>query len=736
MRTANWKQTARDHSNIRRVNCGISLFRVPDRPKPKLAPPHPFYLPLRGTVQDWRCLRRLLLLLSFGYVACLGFAQEPLRTIREARELQPAQAEQRLPVVIRGVVTYSDPKDLHGFFVQDDTAGIYVWQSPAWAVKRGQLVEVTGTTGPGDFAPVIEGLSLKELGEAPLPKPMAASYTDLAGGPADSQFVEIRGVIRTVQPHADGQTQIDLVTEGHRVRSTLPSDQKVDADELIDAEVTLRGVCITHFHDRRWLAAWMRVASTDQIGIEKPATARAFEQEVQQAASLLSFNPQGRWLHRVRVRGVVTCLGVNHSIFLQDGSTPVEIVPVVPESVSVGDELDVVGFVRGAELHPVLEDAVVRKLGKQPPPTPHTPDLANILAGRESGHLIRISGRLVDRMDSVAERLLLIETNERVFQARLPASKALPEPWERGSMVRVTGVCRVPLDSMHHQSFGFEAIHFQVHLRSPADVEVLSSPPWWTVERIAVALLIVFTILLAAVGWAATLQSRVHRQTKLIEEKVERHAVLEERNRIARDLHDTLTQSLAGVTFQLEGIRGHLQGASAAVREQFNIAVNMLRHSLAEARRSVLNLRALGLEKSDLLHALEETTRSLGTDASVTLEFLRAGEAQSIHPRVEHHLLRLGQEAIANALQHSGCTTIRVTLTQTSEASVLEVADDGRGFDPNGPSRPGHFGLVGMRERANQLRARLDIETRPGHGSTIRVTIPNTSDLPVSPTHV
>jgi hypothetical protein len=102
-------------------------------------------------------LRRLLLLLSFGFVACLGFAQEPLRTIREIRELQPAQAEQRLPVEIRGVVTYSDPKDSHGFFIQDDTAGIYIWHSPTWTVERGQLVEVTGSTGPGDFAPVVEG---------------------------------------------------------------------------------------------------------------------------------------------------------------------------------------------------------------------------------------------------------------------------------------------------------------------------------------------------------------------------------------------------------------------------------------------------------------------------------------------------------------------------------------------------------------------------------------------------
>lgn len=694
-----------------------------------------FHLLLRWTVQDWRCLRRLLLLLSFGLVASLGFAQEPLRSIREIRGLQPSEAEQRLPVTIRGVVTYSDPKDPHGFFVQDETAGIYVWHSPVWAVQRGQLVEVTGSTGPGDFAPVVEGQSLTILGTAPLPKPMVAGYTDLIGGPADSQFVEIRGVIRTVQPHSDGQTQIDIVTEGHRVRSTLPADQKVDADELIDAEVTLRGVCITHFHDRRWLAAWMRVASTDQIVIEKPATARAFDQELQRAASLLSFNTQGRWLHRVRVRGVVTAVSVNHSIFLQDGSTPVEVVPVVPETVDVGDDIDVVGFVRGAELHPVLEDAVVRKVGRQTPPTPHTPELENILAGRESGHLIRITGRLVDRMDTAAERLLLIEIKERVFQARLPASKALPEPWERGSIVRVTGVCRVPLDSMHHQSFGFEAVNFQVNLRSPADVEVLSSPPWWTVERVGVALLLVFAVLLAAVCWAATLQSRVFQQTKLIEEKVERHAVLEERNRIARDLHDTLTQSLAGVTFQLEGIRGHLQGAGAAVREQFSVAVNMLRHSLAEARRSVLNLRALGLEESDLLHALEETTRNLVADAPIKLEFERSGEVRSLHPRVEHHLLRLGQEAIANALQHSGCTTIRVTLTQTNEASVLEVSDDGRGFDPNSPSRPGHFGLVGMRERANQLSAKLDIETFPGHGSIIRVTVPNTSDLPVPSTH-
>jgi signal transduction histidine kinase len=222
----------------------------------------------------------------------------------------------------------------------------------------------------------------------------------------------------------------------------------------------------------------------------------------------------------------------------------------------------------------------------------------------------------------------------------------------------------------------------------------------------------------------------------LIEEKVKRHAVLEERNRIARDLHDTLTQSLAGVAFQLEGIRGQFAGAPAAVREQFGVAVNMLRHSLAEARRSVMNLRALGLERADLLEALEETTRPLVACGAVSLEFFRQGSAFPLPPRVEHHLLRLGQEAIANALQHARAQSVRVTIFQTEHETVLEVADNGCGFTAQTPSAPGHFGLVGMRERAAQISAVLDIQAEASKGTVIRITVPAASESAAPEAHV
>jgi signal transduction histidine kinase len=522
------------------------------------------------------------------------------------------------------------------------------------------------------------------------------------------------------------------MAEGHRVRTVVAPGEELDVKALVDAEVRVRGVCTTEFSQGLGYGVWLHLNSAQQITVEKPAVLAAFEQEIRPASSLLRLNPEGAWSHRVRTRGVVTCVRAREMIFVQDTTGPVQVFTSSAPGLVPGDEVEAVGFVRPGELHAIIEDALVQRVGRLPTPEPRLPRLSQLLSGRQSGHLVRLSGKLIDQVEDASGMTLLLQRDGRVFQAQLPTAEAVGKTWEPGAQLAVTGICVFPLEPARSGASDSQATTFNLLLRSASDVAVMSEPSWWTASRIGSALAIALAGMTGALCWGIALNSRVRRQTALIQDKVR----LEERSRIVRDLHGTLTQSLAGVAFQLEGIRGRLGALPPAVREQFSGALNMLRHSLGEARRSVMNLRALGVERTDLLRALEETTRPIVGDSKVRLTFVRQGNAEPLTARVEHQLLRLGQEAIANSLQHGRAVEVRVTLSQSPLETILQVADNGSGIAPAAGSASGHFGIAGMRERAAQISAVLDIVARASTGTIVRITVPASSGSATPEAHV
>ena len=192
-------------------------------------------------------------------------------------------------------------------------------------------------------------------------------------------------------------------------------------------------------------------------------------------------------------------------------------------------------------------------------------------------------------------------------------------------------------------------------------------------------------------------------------------ATLEERTRLARDIHDTLAQGLTGVVVQLGAAQRALAIAPEEAREHLSLAQHMARESLAEARRSVWNLRSPALDRGDLAGALQALTlRPLGADVSVTFE--QRGEPWLLSSAVESTLLRVCQEALVNVAKHAKATEAAVLLEYTPDDLRLSIDDDGMGFDTRAleqaASPPGPwsgFGLVGMRERVNDLGGTLEI---------------------------
>jgi ligand-binding sensor domain-containing protein/signal transduction histidine kinase len=202
--------------------------------------------------------------------------------------------------------------------------------------------------------------------------------------------------------------------------------------------------------------------------------------------------------------------------------------------------------------------------------------------------------------------------------------------------------------------------------------------------------------------------------------------VLAERSRIARELHDTLAQGFAGIAFQLEAVATKLSEAPAQAQQHLKLALQMVRHSLAEARRSVMNLRSAALDNGDLGSALADTARQMMADKPVDVQLKIGGTVLPLPGKLENCLLRIGQEAITNALKYSSAERIQIELTYQPQLVVLRIEDNGRGFDPaTFEATDGvHFGLLGMRERAKQMGARLSIQSHPGQGTEVVVEVP------------
>ncbi len=202
--------------------------------------------------------------------------------------------------------------------------------------------------------------------------------------------------------------------------------------------------------------------------------------------------------------------------------------------------------------------------------------------------------------------------------------------------------------------------------------------------------------------------------------------VLEERARLAREIHDTLAQGFVGISSQLDALATTFTNDPATAARHLDLARKMARHSVTEARRSVMELRAPALDEGDLPDALTRAARQWAAGSPAAVDVRVSGAARRLAPEAEQHLMRIAQEAVTNAVKHSGAKRIRVELAMEDKAFKLTVDDDGSGFEPDGvfSALDGHFGLLGMRERAQRLGGELRLASEPGRGTHVEVSAP------------
>jgi len=694
----------------------------------------------------------LSLLLIIGATAPRALAAEPLRSIGQMRELSQEQLTQRPAIDVECIALSTlEREDDRAMVVWQNGSGMYVdvrWSEeeshrvlPDRRILPGDRLRIRGTVWEAHIAPSIIPDIIEWHGHVGLPDALPANLVDMLSGRLASQWVEVRAVVQAAKPFPglDHFWLLYCATPHGRFALRLRREPGVDPATWTDAEVSIRGLCMHIFnHRRESIGVRMHVNGAADITVIKPASRDPFAVEASPLGYLQPFTPHERMPHRQKVSGTVTFCQPSSHLYLQNDGLAVKIKTTDATAFQPGDLVEAAGFVVRGTYVSEIHHAVLRQTGTSEPPKPlhvsaNWPKLLRM--PHEStpfqdihGRLIEITGVLELDGEDLDGRWISVASDGSSAQVRLP--EGMSDIPRRGSMVRLTGICEMiqPVSDVIDNFMRPTGI--LLFLRGPADLTVIQPASWWTPQRLWVAVATMAALLLFSLVWVRTLNRSVRqRGMALASEMSGRHlaeARTEERTRIAEDLHDTLAQGLTGVSLQLEAAERAARERPAELPRYLKLAGQILNFSRSEIRRTLWNLRSGLLDSGDLIGSLQTIASNLSPDRMPEITCHSTGEPRSMPDSVAHVLLRVGQEALSNAVTHASAQHVEAVL-EFGEAEVrLIVRDDGVGFtadDVEGPMTQ-HFGLQGMRERLGRIHGQCRIDSAPGMGTTVRAVVP------------
>ncbi|MEJ0089857.1 MAG: histidine kinase [Limisphaerales bacterium] len=683
--------------------------------------------------------------------------------------LPPEKASDSIKVSVTGVVTAADPALKGRFFVQDATGGVFVDNVNGRRPEPGDLVEVSGITYVGAYAPTITAPNVHKIGTAPLPAAKPVSVEQLMSGAEDSQRIEITGIVRDAR--VDGsRLAIDLVAGGYRFRAYVNVPSDFQPQKLIGSQLVIRGTA-AEAHNRslrQLIIVEIYIPSMSDLVVETPESVNPFNKPLIPLNKLAQFRRDNSLAKRVHVRGVVTVQKPGEYVFLQDASGGLQIQNRQPGIYSPGEVIEAVGFPSFENYLPVLQDAAFQKTQEPPVPVkPRPASIEELQNGLHHAEYVSVVGKLIERTVKQGSRaktaksdtttVLVLQGTNFTFTAEADDMRgqsslgAIPI----GSILEVSGICLTEIDS------DGKLRAFQILMRSPEDVRVISKPSWFTPKRLLIGFSTACLVLILIGSWTVMLsrknlvlnfliRERENAQKELqlahdqLEERVKERtdelkfqitarkeselqfkAVLAERTRLAQELHDTVEQTLTGLALQLDtASKLYAQNPTNAFGH-LELARKLMFRSQTEVRQSVWDLRRLVQEQFDLASALLENARRITSTTSIHVDLKTKGEVCALPEIIEENFLRISHEALTNVIKHSGATSVNIQLEFESRQVTLTIHDNGRGFvqqDAAGPNE-GHFGLLGISERVKRLGGQFNLASIPDKGTTLEIRI-------------
>lgn len=668
--------------------------------------------------------RNVLLLCSLFLAEGLGalYAQEtvkPLRSVDEIRKLTYEEARLAPPVLLRvNVISHL----LAGFDGQDHTGGIFFEINGDQIPSLGENVEIEGNVTGGFYGPYIVVDRIRKHGRGGQPKPLYFRPDFVQTGLGDNRWIEIEGLLVDVDFGKGKRNGSGLLVTGENELEIRFRNRKDDFD-------------VNRLE--RWEGSWIRLKGTgaplfndqrQRIGTDIICSSHNYVEMVRETKDIpkVSLGEIGRWDTRratpglVQTEGIVTLVEGPQSLILQQGESGARVLTLRPHEAKVGDFIrfnglpDTEGYFVGLRYANLEPEKVSEDSSEEEPKKPEAFPDSSPLTRANAMRLVSIEGKLMETQG----RLLSMQVGDDLVPVRLAGGITSEELPTIASELAVTGVKLVEANQRG------QVRSVTLATRSPSDIKVLKIPSWWTPQRYLIAISILLASVFLFLFWTVALKRRVQKQTTLIQSQLISNAALEERNRIARELHDTLSQGFSGVGYQLASVQNHLEANPERALEKLQTAKQMVEHSLAEARESLSGLRVP--TAADSLRFPETTIaiareRCEEADLRLVVHHTLDLDPTSLDDETAYACHRILLEGVMNAIRHSGGDSVGIATGETEHEWLFYICDNGHGFDPE-VTPDGHFGILGMQERARQIEAGLTVESSPD-GTRLALTL-------------
>ena len=507
---------------------------------------------------------------------------------------------------------------------------------------------------------------------------------------------------------------------------------------LIGATIVLDGVLYwdygTRIHRRRYVS----LRGNESLRVLKPPSEDLFN--VPDIGETEKLSPETILaLGRRRTFGHVLAVWNGDTILLHiDARMPVK-VGLVSAPPAIGEAIEVVGYAETDLFRVNLANAIWRKT-EMPPATEEAPvdvtakELLEDAVGRHkfnmawNGRKVRLRGivRDIHGGENTPPRVLL-DDDGRTVSMDCSAIAAAIEKLRLGCEVSVVGVCVMDTENWNRHSTLPRVKETFISICSPDDIKVLAMPPWWTPTRLAAAIGVLLLLLIGILVWNLSLRKLSERRGReLFRNQIARaksELRVEERTRLAAELHDHLAQNLTAITYQIAAAERSSTSEPKASAHHLETATRMLGSCRTELRRCLWDLRSDALDEPDFAQAIRKSVEPVAGEAEVAVDF--TVPRARISDSTAHAILSITRELAANAANHGHARHIRISGEMSDEQLHVSVMDDGSGFDPAtaANSDSGHFGLDGIRERLRNHNGEIAIESAPGKGTTVSISL-------------
>ena len=612
-------------------------------------------------------------------------------------------------------------------------------------LANGDVIRAKGrTVRPDNGFVVAHCLTIDLIGRVKPEPPIDVTIDEVLAGKHPYYPIRIRGVVRDVfTDEIDHRFRHVIVSAGEKsiaLAFHMEKDASVPFTNLIGAEIRATGSSSpTESGFRRLSRNEIDLHSISDIEVLSPPPQDPFAAtpvesiQLNETAAIMNL---GRHSTRGGVIAVwqklnfavKTASGTIVNVSLSEGPPP-----------ACGDAVEVVGL-PDTDLYRInLRRAIWRRqtgTSRQEPEKSKPAEVGAIFKrkGRIEidphfhGKAISLRGLVIGVPSAgLNDGVVRLQCGDFTMPVDASATPAAIKELEVGCEAEISGTCIVKTDSWHPNEPLPRIRDVVLVVRGPSDVKILAPPPWWTPGRFLVLVAVLLAALVAFILWNVLLRRLADRRgrelmrTRLSQE--ESKLKVQERTRIAVELHDTIAQNLTGVSLEIDSAEQLAAKNPDAMMKHLGMAARTLQSCRNELRNCLWDLRSRALEEADLNEAIRRTIAPLVSDVDLAIRFNVPRKALS--DDIAHVLMRIVRELVQNAVRHGGASQVKIAGSLDGDSLRFSVNDNGRGFDP--ATRPGvmqgHFGLQGIHERVNQLNGELSIESAPGKGAKISIRL-------------